>query len=358
MRIVCSWCKKFLGEKEPFDDSSETHAKCPTCIERQKHQEEIRKAEESRVVTIDGFQGLLTLAGKESPKVSFWEIDFSGKQFFCSKETRKNFEKYIKSLPSDEVAVTWLHSSKISMPNWPRGRGRRKKIEPPPKEEPPKSEDYNCTIRVSKEQAFQVFDSASERNIDFATKLMGIAEDWIKKERIWIDEETYLLPPTESCIPTIVKLLQDKEIYDRTLQIPYPYTEKDGKKFVKSVWDRKAEFKHTMEWGIYKTREGLIGMIGFIGKSKDNPEFEELGYWLGKPYWRQGIMTKALKKLTEHGFNEYKFKRLEMRIFSFNEASCRLAEKCGYKFEKLIPAAYQKDGKSIDAKLYAMSAVS
>ena len=37
-----------------------------------------------------------------------------------------------------------------------------------------------------------------------------------------------------------------------------------------------------------------------------------------------------------------------------NKASCRVAEKCGYKFEKLVPAAYEKDGKKIDGKLYAI----
>jgi hypothetical protein len=36
MKIMCSWCKKSLGEKEPFDDPSETHGKCADCIEKQK----------------------------------------------------------------------------------------------------------------------------------------------------------------------------------------------------------------------------------------------------------------------------------------------------------------------------------
>ncbi len=65
-------------------------------------------------------------------------------------------------------------------------------------------------------------------------------------------------------------------------------------------------------------------------------------------------MTKVLKLITERGFKEYKLKRIEMNIFSTNKASCRVAEKCGYKFEKLIPAAYEKDGKKIDTKLYAI----
>ena len=36
MKIICSWCKKLIGEKEPFDDPSETHGKCPDCLEKEK----------------------------------------------------------------------------------------------------------------------------------------------------------------------------------------------------------------------------------------------------------------------------------------------------------------------------------
>src|SRR3990167_50375 len=31
MKIICSWCKKSLGEKDPFGDHSVTHGICPEC---------------------------------------------------------------------------------------------------------------------------------------------------------------------------------------------------------------------------------------------------------------------------------------------------------------------------------------
>lgn len=36
MRIVCSWCGKDQGEKEPVRDRSVTHTICPACLEDQK----------------------------------------------------------------------------------------------------------------------------------------------------------------------------------------------------------------------------------------------------------------------------------------------------------------------------------
>ena|SRR3989338_1168345 len=44
MKIICSWCKKFLGEKEPSDDLSETHAKCADCLKEQKTVKKPRKS--------------------------------------------------------------------------------------------------------------------------------------------------------------------------------------------------------------------------------------------------------------------------------------------------------------------------
>jgi len=109
-----------------------------------------------------------------------------------------------------------------------------------------------------------------------------------------------------------------------------------------------------MDWGIFEINEGLIGMISFDGESKLNPAIERIGYWLAKPYWNQGIMTRVLKRITTLGFKDHGFSRLEASIFSFNRASCRVAVKCGFRHVEDLPAAYQKDGSPIDAKLYVV----
>ena len=34
MRIICAWCGKSMGQKEPLDDDSVTHGICDQCRER------------------------------------------------------------------------------------------------------------------------------------------------------------------------------------------------------------------------------------------------------------------------------------------------------------------------------------
>lgn len=175
------------------------------------------------------------------------------------------------------------------------------------------------------------------------------------KAVIPIDESLELRPPNPSDVPALVRALADREIYERTIMIPFPYSEKDGNEFVEICSQRCSRYGHPMDWGIYKRGTGLIGMIGFTEAINAITDTKGVGYWLAKSYWGQGIMAQALRKITELGFSQYGFKRLEMPIFSFNIASCRVAEKCGYHYEKDLPATYQKDGKTIDAKLYVIN---
>jgi len=43
MKIVCAWCKKELGEKEPLDDPRISHGICEEC--KQKMQQELKQYE-------------------------------------------------------------------------------------------------------------------------------------------------------------------------------------------------------------------------------------------------------------------------------------------------------------------------
>jgi len=186
MKIICSWCKKLLGEKEPSDDPSEIHAKCAACIEKQKHQEQFRKKiEAGQVITLEnGMNGYISVAGQESPKLSLWEIVFSNEPYLCMQPQRKEFEKYLATLPGDEVDVTWLHSIETHMDLKPRRRGKKKAQTEPPLAEEPKKEDvhYNCTIRVSKQAALAIFDSRSQRNLKLARLLMDMGENQERRE--------------------------------------------------------------------------------------------------------------------------------------------------------------------------------
>ncbi len=85
-----------------------------------------------------------------------------------------------------------------------------------------------------------------------------------------------------------------------------------------------------------KRGNAAIGSIGLmIGKSShlDLPGDEgEIGYWIGVPFWGQGLIPEACGELIRHAFEDLHLKKLWCGYFDGNEKSKRVQEKCGFVF--------------------------
>ncbi len=79
-----------------------------------------------------------------------------------------------------------------------------------------------------------------------------------------------------------------------------------------------------------------IGSIGLmIGKQSnlDIPDDEgEIGYWIGVPFWGQGLIPEAVREMIRYGFDELCLARLWCGYFDGNEKSKRVQEKCGFVY--------------------------
>ena len=86
---------------------------------------------------------------------------------------------------------------------------------------------------------------------------------------------------------------------------------------------------------IEKSSGKIIGNMGI--DDIHDPDVEprenerELGFWLGYPYWNKGYMTEAVKGTIEYCFNVLGLSKLWCGYFSYNAASGRVQEKCGFK---------------------------
>jgi [ribosomal protein S5]-alanine N-acetyltransferase len=153
-------------------------------------------------------------------------------------------------------------------------------------------------------------------------------------------------------VAAFVEYLNDKDIYINTLNIPHPYTKEDGERFVNIVAERKKENGKTTNWAIRNKNEKLIGGIGFHNVIDGHKA--QIGYWLAKPYWEEGIMSEIVKKVSEIGFSKFKLRRITAHIFEYNRASSRVLEKNNFALEvSCAKNYYKKDGKIFNGKLYA-----
>ncbi len=62
------------------------------------------------------------------------------------------------------------------------------------------------------------------------------------------------------------------------------------------------------------------------------PREAEIGYWIGKPYWGQGLIPEAVKALLARCFDELGLSAVWCGYYDGNAKSKRVCEKCGFTY--------------------------
>jgi len=138
----------------------------------------------------------------------------------------------------------------------------------------------------------------------------------------------------------VVRWLRDR--------FPSPYTAADAEAFLAAVsrQDPRTVFA-------IATPQEAIGGIGLEFGSDVHRFTAELGYWLGEPFWGRGIMTAAVRRLTDWAFGHLEVHRIYASVFEGNVPSVRVLEKAGFEFEGRLRAGVFKNGRILDQLLYA-----
>lgn len=107
-------------------------------------------------------------------------------------------------------------------------------------------------------------------------------------------------------------------------RVPHPYTIDDARAWL-GGWRADCATNDTCFILDYRG-EGAIGMAGF----HDRDGVAELGYWLGEPYWNQGLMSEALYAILDWYFDTTIADYIVSGVFHFNMASAALQMKFGF----------------------------
>jgi len=171
---------------------------------------------------------------------------------------------------------------------------------------------------------------------------------------ITVNEHIHLSEFRPSDQAACIEHFKEKEIYDRTLRIPYPYTEAAFQEWLEIVEKATKQQGQRVHWAIRNKEEFLIGGCGFDNLQIGTSHRAEIGYWLAKPFWGRGIMTAVVRRLCEFGFAEFGLVKIEAHVFADNAASAKVLEKCGFTQEGYLRKHYFKDGGFIDSRLFAL----
>jgi [ribosomal protein S5]-alanine N-acetyltransferase len=129
------------------------------------------------------------------------------------------------------------------------------------------------------------------------------------------------------------------------------YSDTDVKKYVYTEAMTLEETREELEWAIkvYSEQPGFglwatihketgefIGRCGLLQWTIEDRTEVELTYMLAQKYWGKGLGTEVAQALMEYGIEKLNLSRLICCIDQENQASIRVAENLGMRFEKMV----------------------
>lgn len=115
----------------------------------------------------------------------------------------------------------------------------------------------------------------------------------------------------------------------------------ESKSIIESVFSRPEIYAVAI-----KENNRAIGCIGLlIGEDSNFPisnKEGEVAYWLGVPFWGQGLIPEALEVIIQHSFETLALETLWCGFFEGNEKSKKAQEKCGFQHSHIVENQYNQ----------------
>ncbi len=102
-----------------------------------------------------------------------------------------------------------------------------------------------------------------------------------------------------------------------------------------------------------KSRNLPIGTCGYHNWHQKHFR-AEIGYDLGKAYWKHGFMTEAIVAVLECGFKQMELNRIEAAVHPGNHASIRLLQRLNFREEGHLRDYYFHGERFYDSLIFSL----
>jgi len=128
------------------------------------------------------------------------------------------------------------------------------------------------------------------------------------------------------------RLVNDWEVAKTLARVPFPYPRDLADEWIAST---RAQIAAGTAWHLAVTRQvdGTEALLGCVGLTLDakNPREAELGYWIGRRHWGQGIGPEAAGRLAHWALANLDIDRLVASALVDNERSAAVLRRIGFK---------------------------
>ena len=138
-----------------------------------------------------------------------------------------------------------------------------------------------------------------------------------------------LRAPHKRDYDAIVKFANNPNVAKNLGQMPHPYTLEDAAHWAEVL--AKPSIKRQTFAVTDRFEDNFLGGCGYRPCDLD-AERVVVGYWLGEPFWGNGIAAEATQAIIDYAFRNENIKAVAATARSSNHQSKRVLEKCGFQF--------------------------
>lgn len=148
---------------------------------------------------------------------------------------------------------------------------------------------------------------------------------------IFETKQLILRPWTENDGEDLYRYASDPDIGPIAGWVPHQNAE-ESRNVIKNYFSTKPEAYAVC----LKTDNRAIGAIelklGHTDIVRKDDECE-LGFWIGKPFWGQGLIPEAAQEMLRHAFEDLGMDKVYCAYYDGNTKSKRVQEKLGFKHQ-------------------------
>ncbi len=127
----------------------------------------------------------------------------------------------------------------------------------------------------------------------------------------------------------LVDLIGNWEVARWVSNVPYPYSEADGREWTALVQQDHATGRPRRFAIAMKETDQIVGGVGLDGSTGDESDEPSLGYWLGQPYWGKGYGREAVAAVIDYGFRILGMETIRAYTDPGNVRSQKVLRHCG-----------------------------
>ena len=152
----------------------------------------------------------------------------------------------------------------------------------------------------------------------------------VKSEPVVLSTKRLTLrAPLKRDYDDIVFHANNPKVAENLSQMPHPYTMRDAAHWT-DVLAKPAVRQQTFAI----TDRYLDKFLGGCGYRPDQQDVNRvvIGYWLGEPFWGEGLAAEATQAIIDHAFDNEEISAVVASVRPSNHQSKRVLEKCGFQF--------------------------